>query len=58
MLNLAEHEFFLLINVKMPTIAGILTFKNRMNLRVLKQKKNLDFSAFWFYEQKFHAQLR
>ena len=25
-LNLAEHDFFLLINVKMPTIVGILTF--------------------------------
>ena len=26
MLNSTEHEFFLLINVKMPTIVGILTF--------------------------------
>ena len=47
MLNLAEHElvffffffysgldhlrFILLINVKMPTIVGILTFMSRMN---------------------------
>ena len=26
MLNSTEHEIFLLINVKMPTIVGILTF--------------------------------
>ena len=25
----AEHEFFLVINVKMPTAVGILTFKSR-----------------------------
>ena len=32
-------KFILLINVKMPTIVGILTFKSRINtdLRVLKQ---------------------
>ena len=29
MLNSAEHEHFLLINVKMPTIVGILTFMSR-----------------------------
>ena len=28
-LNSAEHEIFLLINVKMPTIVGILTFMSR-----------------------------
>ena len=27
--NSTEHEFFLLINVKMPTIVGILTFMSR-----------------------------
>ena len=31
MLNSAEHEFFLLINVKMPTIVGILTFTSKKN---------------------------
>ena len=31
MLNSAEHENFLLINVKMPTIVGILTFLSRKN---------------------------
>ena len=32
MLNSIEHEFFsLLINVKMPTILGILTFMRRKN---------------------------
>ena len=31
MLNSAEHEVFLLINVKMPTIVGILTFMSRKN---------------------------
>ena len=31
MLNSAEHDFFLLINVEMPTIVGILTFMNRKN---------------------------
>ena len=30
-LNSAKHEFFLLINVKMPTIVGILTFMSRKN---------------------------
>ena len=31
MLNSVEHEFFLLINVKMPTIVGILTFMSWKN---------------------------
>ena len=30
-LNSAEHEFILLINVKMPTIVGILTFIGMIN---------------------------
>ena len=30
-LNSAEHEIFLLINVKMPTIVGILIFISRIN---------------------------
>ena len=29
--NTAEHEIFLLINVKMPTINGIITFMSRKN---------------------------
>ena len=31
MLNSAEHEIVLLINVKMPTNVGILTFASRKN---------------------------
>ena len=31
LLNSAEHEIFLLINVKMPTIVGILTFMSKKN---------------------------
>ena len=31
MLNSGEHEIFLFINVKMPTIVGILTFMSRMD---------------------------
>ena len=31
MLNSAEHEIFLLINVKMPTIVGILTVMSKEN---------------------------
>ena len=31
MLNSAEHESFPLINVKMPTVVGILTFMSRKN---------------------------
>ena len=29
--NSAEHEIFQLINVKMPTVVGILTFMSRRN---------------------------
>ena len=31
MLNSDEHVFFLLINIKMPTIVGILTFMSKKN---------------------------
>ena len=31
LLNSAEHEIFLLINVKMATTVGILTFASRKN---------------------------
>ena len=33
-LSLSDVAFIMLINVKMPTIAGILTFKSRINLLV------------------------
>ena len=50
-------KFFLPINVKMPTIAGILTFMSRKNsILGLYEPENLDF--FYTYEHlKFHAQL-
>ena len=64
MLNLAEQEFFsLLINVKMPTIVGILTFISRINtasesFNLKARKKIFIFHYFTFYEQlKLHAQL-
>ena len=31
MLDSVEHEIFLLINVQMPTVVGILTFMSRKN---------------------------
>ena len=31
MLSSVEHEIFLLINVKVPTIVGILTFMSQKN---------------------------
>ena len=47
MLNSTEHDIFLLINVKMPTIVGILTFRSGKNsiLGLSEPKKNnfLDF---------------
>ena len=47
-------KFILLVNVKNPKNVGILKHDH---LRVLKHK-NLNFSAFYFYEQlKFHTQL-
>ena len=54
-------KFFLLINVKMPTIVGILTFMRRKNsiLDLSEPKKKAEFLyIFIFYEHlKFHAQL-
>ena len=50
----------MLINVKMPTIVGILTFISMINTTFerLKGKKLLHLSVFYFYEQlKFCAQL-
>ena len=43
-LNLAEHDFFLLINVKMPTIVGILTFVSGKNsILGLSEPKTAEF---------------
>ena len=54
-------KFILLINVKMPTIVGILTFINRINT-TSERLKVINFFVcryFSFYEQlKFRAQLK
>ena len=53
-------KFILLINVKMPTIVGILTFISRINTtsECFKQEQMINLQYFTFYEQsKFHAQL-
>ena len=53
-------KIILLINVKMPTIVGILTFISRINTSYesLKARKPRLFQRFSFYEQlKFYAQL-
>ena len=52
-------RFFLLINVKMPTIVGSLTFVSGMNTSSDSFKaKIFNFHRFSFYEQlKFHAQM-
>ena len=53
-------NFFLLTNVKMPTIVGILTFISRKNniLGLPKPKKLLFLIFFFTFEHlNFHAQL-
>ena len=53
-------KFILLINVKMPTIIGILTFMSRINYWFLSFETEFStfFDYFNIYEQlKFHAQL-
>ena len=53
-------KFILFINVKMPTIVGILMFISRINTPSgsSKQEKFIIFPYFTFYEQfRFHAQL-
>ena len=51
-------KFILLINVKMPTIVGILTFMSRINYCFLSFEFSTNFGYFNIYEQlKFHAQL-
>ena len=60
MLNSAEHEIILLVNVKMPTIFGILTFINMMNATSESFKARDFFICRYFniYEQlKFRAQM-
>ena len=55
-----ELKFFLFINVKMPTIVGILTFMSRKNsiLGLSEPKKSCFSWYFYTYELlKFHAQL-
>ena len=52
-------KLIVLINVKMPTIVGILTFISMINETAegLKARKVFIFKHFSFYEQlKFHAQ--
>ena len=53
-------KFIVLINVKMPTIVGILTFISTINTTTesLKTNQVFNFQLISFYEQlKFHAQL-
>ena len=53
-------KFILLINVKMPTIVGILTFISRINdwLLCLEHENSINQAIVDIYEQlKFHAQL-
>ena len=53
-------KFILLINIKMPTIVGILTFISRINYQILRYEPEFstNFDYFSIYEQlKFHAQL-
>ena len=60
MLSSAETKYILLINVKMPTIVGILTFISRINYCLVGSMPefSVDFGYFSIYElMKFHAQL-
>ena len=60
MLNSAEHEIILPINVKMPTIVGMLTFISMINTTSegLKARNFFICQYFSFYEQlEFCAQL-
>ena len=53
-------KFILLINVKMPTIVGILTFMSRINYRLWQSELEIltNFGYFRNNEQfKIHAQL-
>ena len=53
-------KFILLINVKMPTIVGILTFMSRINYQFFsfESEFSINFDYFNIYGHlKFHAQL-
>ena len=53
-------KFILLINVKMPTVVGILTFINRINYRLWSTESSISLFLGYFsiYEElKFRAQL-
>ena len=45
-------KFFLLMNVKMPTVVGILTFMSRKNsiLDLSEPKKKLNFLIFLYFQ--------
>ena len=57
MLNSAEHEIFMLINVNMPMIVGILTFISMINStnKHLKAGKVFIFHFYFYWQLKFHA---
>ena len=58
--QLRLKSIILLINVRMPTIVGILTFISRINYRLWSSKPSLStyLGYFGVYEQfKFYAQL-
>ena len=60
MLSSTEYEFFLLVNVKMPTIVGTLTFMSGKNsiLGLSEPTKRRISGHIYTYEHlKFHAQL-
>ena len=60
MLNSAGHEIFLLINVKMPTIVGILTFISwKISTLGLSEPEKADFFLYFYTygHLKFHVQL-
>ena len=62
MLNLNEDEFIMLINVKVPTIVGILTFISMINATSdsLKARRAFIFQHFSFYDHEqleYHAEL-
>ena len=51
MLSSAAHEFFLPMNVKMPTVVGILTFMSRKkSILGLSEPENAEFLDIFTYE--------
>ena len=58
MFNSTEHKVFLLINVKMTTVVGILAFISRINTKSENFKATHIFIFLAFFEQlKFQKQL-